>query len=163
MMGGIMKDQDDSKSQDKQQETITRKEFLKKIGVGAGAVGIGMATGETAFAAIDPSDGSRVAIQHLVRHLLQYPDAAGEFLVNPHAIAAGFGVKLNDQEVQKIQEGLIRISRGKGGEGGQTTAPQQPGQKQLRREGAEPWLKGGFSKFGTGWTHTAKPPPKKAF
>jgi hypothetical protein len=151
-----MKDKDEPKiSQiDKHEEKVTRKEFLKKIGVGAGVVGFGIATGETALAALDPKADNRIATQHLIRHLLRDPDKASEFFVNPHDVAAEFGAKLSDQDVDRIQEGLIKIS--KGPQDKSQTAPKQPSTRQMRRQG-DAWSKSpGFSKFGGGWTHSAK-------
>jgi hypothetical protein len=150
-----MKDNDELEMSQTEQKKVTRKEFLKKLGVGAGVVGFGIATGDTGLAALDPRADTRVATQHLIRHLLENPEKASEFLVNPQDVATEFGVKLNDQEVNRIQEGLLKISRDTQDKG--QAAPKQPSTRQLRRQGAA-WSKSpGFSKFGGGWDHTAKP------
>jgi len=148
---------------DKLQEQVTRKEFLKMLGIGAGVIGVGIATGEMGFAAIDPMARDRVSKQHFIRHLLQNPDKASEFFQNPHNVLDEFGIKLSDQDVHRIQEGLLKISRGPKGKTtdkvptnkGQTDSSQS-GTQQLRRQG-EAWSKSpGFSKFGGGWDYTAK-------
>jgi hypothetical protein len=149
---------------DKPQEQVTRKEFLKMLGIGAGVVGVSIATGEMGFAALDPRAENRISTQHFIRHLLQEPDKVNEFFQDPQDVAAEFGIKLSDQDVHRIQEGLLKISRGPESKR-QTDKPpttkgqtgsSQSGTRKMRRQG-EAWSKSpGFSKFGGGWDHTAK-------
>lgn len=153
-----MKDDDslETSQTEKEQEKVTRKEFLKTIGIGAGIVGLSLATGVTGSAAPDPMAGKRVTTQRFVRHLLQNPEKASEFLLNPQGVAAEFGVELSDQDVHKIQEGLQKISlRRKGGEKAgraPTTEPSKARQVVPKKWGKRTWMD-----FAP-WSYTARPP-----
>jgi hypothetical protein len=141
----------------KKQGKLTRKEFLKTIGIGAGIAGLSLATGGTGLAAPDPMAGRRVATQRFVRHLLQHPDKASEFLLNPQGVATEFGVELSDREVHKIREGLLKISKRRGAEGGAPIqpTPTQPGEA-ARPVVPKKWGKRTWMDFAP-WVYTAKP------
>ena len=91
---------------------VDRGTFLKAIGVGIGAVGLGMVTGSHAAArTASELEGDRTAVQKLMRGLLESPARARDFLDNPQTVAAQFGVGLSDDEAKTIQESLKNLTR----------------------------------------------------
>jgi hypothetical protein len=91
---------------------VDRGTFLKALGVGIGAVGLDMVTGGhlSARTTAEP-DSSRVAVQKLMRGLLESPLKARDFLDDPQTVAAEFGVNLTDDEANTIQESLKNLTR----------------------------------------------------
>ncbi len=97
---------------------MDRGKFLKALGVGIGAVGLGMATGShlAARAATEPYS-TRSGIQKLMRSLLEDPSRAEDFLSNPQAVAEEFGVRLTADDANKIKEVFTRLALKAGGAG----------------------------------------------
>jgi len=153
-----MKDDDsrETSQAEKEQEKVTRKEFIKTIGIGTAVVGLSLATGGTGLATPDPVAGKRVTTQRFVRYLLQNPDKASEFLLNPQGVSAEFGVELSDQDVHKIQEGLQKISLRRKGGGETQPPPTRPGEAVKPRVPTK-WGKRTWMDF-TPWSYTARPP-----
>lgn len=90
---------------------MDRGKFLKAIGVGIGAVGLGVVTGGqlSARTGAEP-DSSRSAIQKLMRGLLESPSKARDFLNNPQTVAAEFGVSLTGDDAKTIQLALNTLT-----------------------------------------------------
>jgi len=90
---------------------VDRGTFLKAIGVGIGAVGLGMVTGShVAARAVADLDRDRSAIQKLMRGLLESPARARDFLSDPQKVGAEFGVHVTDDEAKTIQESLKNLT-----------------------------------------------------
>jgi hypothetical protein len=116
---GIMKEDEKLKEAGKnpsaestdETKQLGRGEFLKTIGVGAAAAGLGILTGDQSSAsAATESDSSRSAIQKLMRNLLESPSKAKAFLDSPQAVAKEFGVYLSNDDSKTIQETLKKLS-----------------------------------------------------
>ncbi|MEW6112969.1 MAG: hypothetical protein AB1664_12635 [Thermodesulfobacteriota bacterium] len=91
---------------------LDRGTFLKALGVGIGAVGLDLVTGGHLVArAAAELDGSRSAIQKLVRGLLESPSKAKDFLENPQEVAAELGVRLSESDAKTIKESLIKLAK----------------------------------------------------
>jgi hypothetical protein len=90
---------------------VDRGTFLKAIGVGIGAVGLGMVTGShvAARAVADP-DRDRSAIQKLMRGLLESPQRAQDFLADPQKVGAEFGIQLSADDAKTIQEAFKNLT-----------------------------------------------------
>jgi hypothetical protein len=105
---------------------VDRGTFLKAIGVGIGAVGLGMVTGSNVAArAVADVDRDRSAIQKLMRGLLESPQRARDFLADPQKVGAEFGIQLGADDAKTIQEAfknLIMEARGPLREGHNNTA-----------------------------------------
>lgn len=101
-----------------QPKQMDRGAFLKALGVGIGAVGLGVVTGGQ-LSAHTPSetDISRSAIQKLMRSLLEDPSRAEDFLSNPQAVAEEFEVRLTADDANKIKEAFTRLALKAGGVG----------------------------------------------
>ena len=84
-------------------ETLGRKEFLKKMAIGLGAIGLGVTTGEASLAAVSTETSNRIAMQGFLRFLLENPSKADEFLQSPERIAEEHGVRLAKDDVKKIE------------------------------------------------------------
>lgn len=97
---------------------MDRGKFLKALGVGIGAVGLGVVTGGqlSARTAAEP-DSTRSGIQKLMRGLLENPSRAKDFLSNPQAVAEEFEVRLTADDANKIKEALTRLAAEVGGGG----------------------------------------------
>jgi len=111
-------------------EQLDRSAFLKALGVGVGAIGLGIVTGtHVAARTAAELDESRTGIQKLVRGLLENPSKAGEFLDSPQAVAEEFGVRVSDADAKKIQETLIKLAKevGTGATGGHQDWSHQDG------------------------------------
>ncbi len=98
---------------------LDRGTFLKALGVGVGAVGLGVITGGQ-LSAHTPSepDSSRSAIQKLMRGLLENPPKAKEFLSSPHTVAEEFGVSLTEADANKIKDTFMKLAMEIEGGGG---------------------------------------------
>ena len=96
---------------------VDRGTFLKAIGVGIGAVGLGMVTGShVAARAVADLDRDRSAIQKLMRRAAwKALQRAQDFLANPQKVGAEFGIQLSADDAKTIQEAfknLIMEARG---------------------------------------------------
>jgi hypothetical protein len=90
---------------------LNRGTFLKALGVGIGALGLDVVTGgHLAARAAADLEGSRSAVQKLVRRLLEEPSKAKDFVDNPQAVAKEFGISLTDADAMKIQETLKELA-----------------------------------------------------
>jgi hypothetical protein len=95
---------------------LDRGKFLKAVGVGIGAVGLGIVTaGQLAAGTTPAPDSGRLAIQKLMRSLVENPEKAREFVENPEVIAAQFGVRLTDDEAKKIKDAFKKLALETGG------------------------------------------------
>lgn len=95
---------------------LDRGAFLKVLGVGMGAVGLGMATGGQLSARTAPEpDSSRSAIQTLMRGLLENPSRAKDFLNSPQTVAEELGVRLTEADANKIKEVFTKLALEVGG------------------------------------------------
>jgi K+-sensing histidine kinase KdpD len=75
-------------------------------------VGLDLVTGGHLVArAAAELDGSRSAVQKLVRGLLENPSKAKDFLENPQEVAAELGVRLSESDAKTIKESLIKLAR----------------------------------------------------
>jgi hypothetical protein len=90
---------------------LDRGTFLKALGVGIGAVGLGVIPGGHASADI-PSEpeGGRSGIQRLMRGILENPPKAKEFLTSPQTVAQEFGVSLTEAEADKIKDTFLKLA-----------------------------------------------------
>jgi hypothetical protein len=89
---------------------LDRGEFLKTVGVGVAAAGIGLVTGKpSALAATEP-DSTRSGIQKLMRSLLENPSRAKDFLESPQTVGEEFGVRLTEADASKIKEVFTKLA-----------------------------------------------------
>jgi hypothetical protein len=90
---------------------VDRGTFLKAIGVGIGAVGLGMVTGgHVAARAVADLDRDRSAIQKLMRGLLESPQRARDFLADPQKVGAEFDIQLSADDAKTIQEAFKNLT-----------------------------------------------------
>jgi hypothetical protein len=90
---------------------VDRGTFLKAIGVGIGAVGLGMVTGShVAARAVADLDRDRSTIQKLMRGLLESPQRARDFLADPQKVGAEFGIQLSADDAKTIQEAFKNLT-----------------------------------------------------
>jgi len=88
-----------------------RGEFLKTVGVGVAAAGLGLVTGKpSALAATEPDTSSRSGIQKLMRSLLENPARAKDFLESPQTVAEELGVRLTEADAGKIKEAFTKLA-----------------------------------------------------
>jgi len=121
-----MKDDDNLKEKGSEPATepegeskqLGRSEFLKTVGVGAAAAGLGILTGDQSLSSAATEPGtSRSSIQTLMRGLLENPSRAKDFLDSPQTVAEELGVRLTEADANKIKEALTRLAREVGGAG----------------------------------------------
>ena len=89
---------------------LDRGEFLKTVGVGAAAAGLGLVTGRASALAATEPDSTRSGIQKLMRSLLENPSRAKDFLESPQTVAEELGVRLTEADATKIKEVFTKLA-----------------------------------------------------
>jgi len=97
---------------------LDRKEFLKTVGAGIGALALGGVAGGEALASrgsdseVAPIVGGRGGIQRLVRYLVENPEKASEFLMRPIGVAQDLGIVVDAREMDLIRNAITEMKRG---------------------------------------------------
>jgi hypothetical protein len=97
---------------------LDRKEFLKTVGVGIGALALGSVVGGEALASrgrdseMAPLVGGRSGIQRLVRYLVEHPEKANEFLMHPIGVAQELGIVVDAREMDLIRNAITEMQQG---------------------------------------------------
>jgi hypothetical protein len=86
---------------------MKRKDFLKALGVGVGAVGVTSVMGRTGLAAIEDADRSK--LQGFIRTLIEDPDLAADFMKDPQKVAEDKGIRLSEADLKKLEESIERL------------------------------------------------------
>ena len=89
---------------------LDRGEFLKTVGVGVAAAGLGLVTGKASALAATEPDSARRGIQKLMRSLLEDPSRAKDFLESPRTVAEELGVRLTEADASTIKEVFTKLA-----------------------------------------------------
>jgi hypothetical protein len=106
-MKGRKKQGKSSETAGEQLGKMKRKDFLKALGVGVGAVGVTSVMGRTGLAAIEDADRSK--LQGFIRTLIEDPDLAADFMKDPQKVAEDKGIRLSEADLKKLEESIERL------------------------------------------------------
>ena len=113
-----MKDKEDFKEKldnTEEPKNLNRKEFLKVLGVGIGAVGLGLAGVPKAIGLGSPSSepSTRALTKSFLKDLIKDPHLAAKFLDNPVAAAKMYGIQLSERDLSNIHDSLTKLAAAK--------------------------------------------------